>query len=135
MWLNQFSGCFALMHYTANIFKDSGSILNPKESSIIVAVICLLGSYASTYLVDRCGRKVLMVASTSLSSLGYISIATYSYLKFVRFDVSSFKWVPIASLSLVIFVGSLGILSLPFIILPEIVPQKVSFENKLSYYS
>lgn len=60
MWLNQFSGCFALMNYTANIFKESGSSLSPKESAIIVAVICLLGSYVSTILVDRCGRKVFI---------------------------------------------------------------------------
>lgn len=66
-----------------------------------------------------------MVISTAFASLGYIAIATYSYLKHFRYDVSSFKWVPVTSLSVVIFVGSLGIATLPYIIMPEVIPQKI----------
>lgn len=58
MILNQFSGSFAIMTYTADIFKSSGSNLSPNESSIIVAVIQLTGVYVSTICVEKCGRKV-----------------------------------------------------------------------------
>lgn len=58
MFLNQFSGCFAIITYAADIFKRSGSILSPNQSSIIVATIQLLGSYVAMNLVDRFGRKV-----------------------------------------------------------------------------
>jgi hypothetical protein len=125
MWLNQFSGCFALMNYTANIFKESGSNMSPNESSIVVAFIQLLGSYAATFLVDKCGRKILMIISTLFTSFGYCAVATYSYLNHAGLDVSGLKWIPVLSLSLVIFVASLGILTLPFVILPEVIPQKI----------
>lgn len=58
MFLNQFSGTLAIMTYTADIFKSSGSHLSPNESSVIVAVIQLVGVYVSTLCVDRFGRKV-----------------------------------------------------------------------------
>lgn len=57
--LQQLSGCFGMMNYTASIFEDAGSSLSPNMSSIIVGLIQLLGSYLSTILVDRLGRKVV----------------------------------------------------------------------------
>lgn len=56
--LNQFCGVFAILSYSENIFKESGSTISPKASSIIVGIIQLFGSYISTILVDRAGRKV-----------------------------------------------------------------------------
>lgn len=56
--LNQFCGCFAMLNYTANIFKEAGSNMSPNLAAILVGVIQLVGSYAATVLVDRAGRKV-----------------------------------------------------------------------------
>lgn len=56
--LNQFSGCFAMMNYTTQIFQDAGSSMSADMSSIVVAVIQIFGSYVSTLLVERTGRKV-----------------------------------------------------------------------------
>lgn len=56
--LNQFSGCFAMLNYTASIFQQSGSNLDPNMAAIIVGALQLLGSYVATILVDRAGRKV-----------------------------------------------------------------------------
>lgn len=47
-----------MLNYTATIFKESGSNLTPNMSAIIVGAIQLLGSYMSTLLVERAGRKV-----------------------------------------------------------------------------
>lgn len=58
MFLNQFSGTFAVMTYTNDIFQSSGSSMSPNESSIIVAAIQLVGVYVATLCVERCGRKV-----------------------------------------------------------------------------
>lgn len=56
--LNQLSGCFAMISYTATIFDAAGSAMNPNTSAIIIGVIQLFGSFASIYLIDRSGRKV-----------------------------------------------------------------------------
>lgn len=151
MVLNQFSGTFAIMTYTADIFKSSGSDLTPNESSIIVAVIQLAGVYTSTICVEKFGRKVsglsklssfrafahsssnlflisfkiLMTISCTGASLFFFILATYSYLKHSGAIGNDFEWIPVLSLSLVIFIASLGIISLPFLMITELMPNKV----------
>lgn len=58
IFLNQFSGNFAIITYAADIFKSSGSNISPNESSIVLAVIQLIGVYVASICVDRFGRKV-----------------------------------------------------------------------------
>lgn len=58
MVLNQFSGCFAMLNYTSNIFKEAGTKISPNVASIIVGAIQLIGSCFPVFLVDRIGRKV-----------------------------------------------------------------------------
>lgn len=58
MVLYQFSGVVAMMSYTTNIFKESGSNLSPDNSSIVTGVIQFFGNIVATKFVDRAGRKV-----------------------------------------------------------------------------
>lgn len=56
--INEFSGAFILISYTATIFATSGSILSPNLSAIIVGILQFIGTYVSTIYVDTLGRKV-----------------------------------------------------------------------------
>lgn len=69
--------------------------------------------------------QILMIISTTLTSIGYCIVGTYSYLRSLGYNVNSLGWIPILGLSLVIFVASLGILTLPYVIVAEVLPQKV----------
>ena len=82
MFLNQFSGSFAIMVYTADIFRKSGSDLSPNESAIIVAVIQLIGVYVSTMCVEKCGRKVREKRFFSLSLIE----SSFQYFSFLRYS-------------------------------------------------
>lgn len=123
--VNQLCGCFAFINYTADIFAESGSSLSPNISAIIVAVIQVAGSTASTFAVGKVSRKLLFAITCFGVVVGLLAMGTHGYLK-MYYDLSDFNWVPIASLSFVIFVASIGLLPLTFVILSEILPQKVS---------
>lgn len=125
MAVNQLSGCFALLNYSATIFRDSGTTISPNTSSIIIASIQCIGTYVSTILVDKVGRKLLLTISSSFTSLGLAVMGTYSFLDSRDFDLHNFYWVPVVSLSFVIFIASIGILPLPFIVLAEVLPSNV----------
>uniref|UniRef100_A0A336KQ34 CSON014045 protein n=1 Tax=Culicoides sonorensis TaxID=179676 RepID=A0A336KQ34_CULSO len=124
--LNQFCGCFAMINYTATIFAKAGSNLSPNVSAMIVGFIQILGSYISTVLVERAGRKMLMVVSASGISMGLSVLGVYCYLDSIP-GQNLWKWnfIPLLSFSFVIFVANLGVLSLPFLILTEIMPVKI----------
>lgn len=123
--VSQLSGIFPLIIYTATIFKEAGSNLSPNMSAIIVAGIQLVGSYVSTITVDRVGRKVLFVTSCLGIFLGLSALGTHGLLKAKHYDLTEYFWVPVVSLSFVIFIAAIGILPLPFVIISEILPQKV----------
>lgn len=59
--LNQCCGCFAMLNYAANIFKEAGTELPVNVAAIVVGLIQLLGAFLATYLVDWTGRKVCFI--------------------------------------------------------------------------
>lgn len=124
--LNQLSGCFALIQYAAQVFADAGSEMDSKISSIIVGIIQLAGSYTSTLVMDRWRRKTLYIVTALGSCLGLTMMGVYAYLSVAKVDVSQLYWLPVASLSFVIFIASVGMLPLTFVILSEILPDKVA---------
>lgn len=123
--INQFSGCFAMLNYTSTIFQEAGSNMSSNESAIVVGVISILGSYLSTNLVDRAGRKILFAVSSVGTASGLVVLGTYVMLKSWGHDVESFNWIPLASFSFVIFISSLGVLNLPFLVISEIMPENI----------
>ncbi|XP_039437015.1 facilitated trehalose transporter Tret1-like [Culex pipiens pallens] len=130
--LNQLSGCFALIQYAAQVFADAGSEMDSKISSIIVGIIQLAGSYTSTLVMDRWRRKTLYIVTALGSCLGLTMMGVYAYLSVAKVDVSQLYWLPVASLSFVIFIASVGMLPLTFVILSEILPDKLrSFGGSL----
>lgn len=60
--LNEFSGCSAMLNYTANIFEEAGSNMHPNISAIVIGVIQVFGTIIATNLVDHVGRKVNFVS-------------------------------------------------------------------------
>lgn len=125
MVLNQFSGALAIITYSANVFQESGSDLTPNVSSIIVALIQLLGTIVSFVLVDNLGRKILLLISTAGTTLGLFSMGLFSFLQHSGHNLSHLGFIPILSLSFTILFSSFGILPLPFVILAEVLPQKI----------
>lgn len=125
MALNQLTGVFAMLNYTATIFQESGSNLEPNVASIIVGGIQIIGSLFPPLLVDRLGRKPMMLISTSGTSLGLASLGCYMLFKERGYDVVSLNWIPLVALSFTIFIANLGILTLPFMIVSEISEAKV----------
>lgn len=73
-----------------------------------------------------------MIFSTAGSAIFLIILAGYGHLKNTGHDVDGYSWIPVTSLSLAIFVASLGIISLPFVISIELLPAKASKCNFLT---
>lgn len=116
-----------MINYTGTIFKESGSNIDPNTSSIIVAAIQVVGVYLSTMLVDRVGRKTLLIISSGGAAIALALLGTFSFLHEQEVDLVHFNWVPLVSFSFYVFISCIGILPLPFVILAEILPPKVNY--------
>ncbi|XP_055636851.1 facilitated trehalose transporter Tret1-2 homolog isoform X2 [Toxorhynchites rutilus septentrionalis] len=125
MFLNQFCGVFAILTYAVSIFSESGSKLDPGTSAIIMGAIQIFGTVASFIFIDLAGRKILLVVSTLGTGLGLTSLGMFAWLVSHGSDLSNFDWIPIVSLSATVFMFCVGLCSIPFFVLPEMLPAKI----------
>lgn len=73
-----------------------------------------------------------MVFSFAGCAVCQIILATYMFLSSsTDVDVSAFKWIPVVIFSAMIFIAACGALPIPFVMIAEILPDKVS--NSFEY--
>lgn len=118
--LQQTIGINAVLSYMQTIFSMAGSTLSPEIASILVSFVQVLAVAFSTALVDRLGRRILLLVSATGCCLSECLLAAYFHLQSKNFDVSSFSFLPIASLLLYIISFNLGFASLPWAISGEL---------------
>lgn len=73
-------------------FLNSGSHFDPNLSSIILMAVQLFGTYVVSLLVDKFGRKFLMILSTLITSLSYGVMGMFTF--FVSYMVMIWSYYP-----------------------------------------
>ncbi|XP_010538037.1 PREDICTED: probable plastidic glucose transporter 3 isoform X2 [Tarenaya hassleriana] len=118
--LQQLSGINAVFYFSSTVFKKAGV---PSESANICVGVCnLLGSTIAVVLMDKLGRKVLLIGSFSgmALSMGLQAIA-YSSLP------SGFGtlFLSVGGMLLFVFMFATGAGPVPSILLSEICPGRI----------
>ncbi|KAJ0171571.1 hypothetical protein K1T71_013121 [Dendrolimus kikuchii] len=119
----EFCGCIAVLVYASHIFaeamKDPATsiALSPNKQSILLAVVQIIGSFLACQLVDRAGRKPLLIVTSVVAGFSMCLLGVWFYLQSV--EVFMPGWVPIVALCTCIFADASGLQPLPFIIMTE----------------
>ncbi|KAK0178814.1 hypothetical protein PV327_007662 [Microctonus hyperodae] len=116
----QLCGISIVIIYTSKIFEIAGSSLSPNTSAIIIGVIQIFGSSLSTLLVERAGRRLLILISCGGMAIAHIVLGIFLYMQVNLYDVTTFKWIPITALSLFTLIYCLGMGPLPYVVSSEI---------------
>lgn len=124
--VNIFSGIFLIVNYNATIFKAAGINIAPNDATLIVAVSQIAGTYLSTLIVERFRRKTLLILTTATAGLALTIMGTSTYLS-QFYDMSGLSWLPVASLSFMVFAASSGYIPLTFVVMNEVIPRPVSY--------
>lgn len=107
------------------IFASSGSTMDPNECTIYMGVVEIAGTVTSTVLVERFGRKVLLLSSTA-----GMAASMFAFGIFVQFTDEAtraqYDWTPLVLMALVVYTAAFGIVGLTYTIIVEILPAKVS---------
>lgn len=120
MFFQQFSGVNAVIFYTTNIFQSAGSSISPVIATIIVGVVQTSTTYVSSLLVERAGRRLLLLQSSVIMGLCLIVLGIYFKLQFDKVDVASFGWLPLLSLVIFIISYSMGLGPIPWMMMAEL---------------
>ena len=119
----QVSGIDAIIFYTVSIFESSGSQVNNYLATILVGLIQLVANFLSLFVVDRAGRKPLLMASGALMCVSLAAMGTHFY--FQRIGKSEdLGLLPLISLMVFMVGFSIGYCSIPFLLMGELIPEK-----------
>lgn len=129
----QLCGSQAVIAYAQSFFEEVGSDLGSSESSIILAVVQLITAAFSSSIVDRWGRRPLLLISTSGSAVCTAIIGTYFYLVHLEIDMKPYSIVPMIVIMIFIISYTIGLATVPFAILGEIFPTNVKAVAAAAY--
>lgn len=125
MFFQQLSGVNVVIFYTNSIFEKANTGLNPSYSTIIVGVMQILAVFVSTLIVDRAGRRILLLISIIFLCLTSCTLGVYFYLLKNEVDVNSIKWLPLVSVCIFIIMFNMGFGPLPWMMMGEIFAPEV----------
>ncbi|KAG5684032.1 hypothetical protein PVAND_013285 [Polypedilum vanderplanki] len=121
MFFQQVSGINAVIFYTNTIFDAANTGIEPALATIIIGVMQVIATFVSTMIVDRAGRRILLLISDSIMALCTLALGIYFYLQAQNEDnVKNLGWLPILSLCVFIVCFSLGFGPVPWIMIGEL---------------
>ncbi|KAJ9190211.1 hypothetical protein P3X46_001437 [Hevea brasiliensis] len=118
--LQQLSGTNAIFYYSSTVFKSTGV---PSDFANICVGICnLLGSIVAMLLMDKLGRKVLLIGSFSATavSMGLQAIAASSFM-----PSTAAIYLSVGGMLMFVLTFALGAGPVPSLLLSEILPSRI----------
>ncbi|XP_059607340.1 facilitated trehalose transporter Tret1 isoform X2 [Phlebotomus argentipes] len=121
MFFQQTCGINAVIFYTTDIFEAANTGIEAGVATIIVGVMQVVATFLATLMVDRLGRRVLLITSDCAMATCTLLLGVYFFLKDQDAErVANLGWLPIVSLCVFIVMFSIGFGPIPFIIIGEL---------------
>nr|GLL18177.1 sugar transporter ERD6-like 6 isoform X1 [Ipomoea trifida] len=134
--LQQLSGTNGVIFYSSNIFQSAG-ISSSNAATCGVGAIQVIATAIATWLVDKTGRRILLIVSSTGMAVSLLLISVSFFLKgFVSEDSSFYSILGILSVvgvMCMIVCFSLGMGPIPWLIMSEV--PYFSPVNSIVYFS
>ncbi|GAV60036.1 Sugar_tr domain-containing protein [Cephalotus follicularis] len=126
--LQQLSGINAVLFYSSNIFKSAG-ISSSNVATFGLGIIQVVATGVTTCLVDKAGRRLLLIVSTVGMTFSMFLVAVAFYLEDIVSKDSHLYGVygilSLVGLVAMVITFSLGLGAIPWIIMSEILPVEI----------
>lgn len=122
-FFKQATGISAILFYQKEIFESSKSSIDPNWASIIVSGVRTMGTLLALFIIDRTGRRRLLVSSGLIISISLGGLGLYHYIGYwsQQFAATHGLW-PLYALMLFMLGYSMGYGTIPSMMTPEMTP-------------
>nr|CAD7414555.1 unnamed protein product [Timema cristinae] len=120
MVCRQLSGVNGILFYGVDFFRESGSSISPYVSNIVVSIVEVVSGLGSFLLVDRLGRRFILIGCGAVFVFVYFTLSLYLYFKKMNYDIESVEWIPLLIIMIDFFVYDLGIGTISFLMMAEL---------------
>ena len=124
MIFRQVNGINAVIFYTVDIFQEAGGILSPFLATIIVGIVQVLATYISSLVVERTGRRVLLLISNVTMAVCHLLLGMHFYFKQIGGDLRTLGWLPLLCVATFIAGFNIGFGPLPWVMMAELLPNE-----------
>ncbi|XP_011137507.1 facilitated trehalose transporter Tret1 [Harpegnathos saltator] len=122
----QFSGICAIESYTQEILEEGEAGLPASIAVILLSLFQLVAGVGAAVLVDRLGRRPLLLSTTLLGGISLTIAGTFYLLKTeLAIDTAGYGWILHASVIFYELIIALGLNPLPYMMLGELFPTNV----------
>ncbi|XP_018367335.1 PREDICTED: facilitated trehalose transporter Tret1-2 homolog [Trachymyrmex cornetzi] len=126
MFAQQFSGINAIIFYGFTILEATGVGMESQLELVIFGVVQVVACVAATLLVDKLGRKLLMVISLGTMCVCLAALAGFFVLtNYQPHLADQIHWVPLTSVCVYILAFCLGDGPIPWAYMGEIFPTRL----------
>ena len=120
MIFQQLTGIDAVIYYTVDIFNDAGTSLSPFVCTIIVGLLQLISTYIPSLVVDRAGRRILLIVSELGMAVSLLVLSLHFSMQSNKMNLSWSGWIPLVAVNAFIISFSIGFGPLPWLIMAEL---------------
>jgi len=119
-------GISCLLAYSSTTLPETQSFIGPSQIIVVFGLILTFSNFLATPLVDRLGRKPLLVFSGAGCGVATGVTSVFYYLQHnTTVDVNDYVWVPYLCICVFGLTHSIGIGVIPHTLLAELYPQNV----------
>ncbi|CAK9801317.1 Facilitated trehalose transporter Tret1 [Anthophora quadrimaculata] len=121
-----FGGFYAILIYGQLIFKSTSNFMSDYVVNVMIGVTQVISAIFTSFLVDKLGRRPLIVTSGVSATICNLVIGVYFYAKeYMLANVLSYSWAPFVSSIILIFSFNCGLVCLQIILMSEIFATEI----------
>jgi len=125
MLFQQMSGVNSIIFYSSDIFTKAGASIEPNIATIIVGAVQVVSVFLGTLVIDKLGRRILLLASIVVMFLMTLILGVYFYCITFTTAFDNIKWFAIIPLCIFLILFSFGFGPIPWLMMPEIFAPEV----------
>lgn len=124
--IQQLCGSAAVVAYAQTIFSKTANNIQPHHQSVVLGCVQVATCTVSVLLVDRVGRRPLLLLSALGVCLMNGTVGTFFFFQdYQKANISSVDWIPMAALMVYIVCYAIGLSTVPYVIIGEMFPTNV----------